>query len=249
MGAIACNDFFDGQVPGACQAPGDYPAGTRCIAADQCQSCFCDLSVPSGGCGQCAAPARRRPADCSPGGFCGRGLLCSVDLTCAVPGELDAECDDSKPCRLTLACNGGSAARRGGGRPLLFPRRLQRGRRRVCNANTSSVSTYRVGTPCAVAQDGTLNACTASGFCRRETGACVAAAADGAVCDDTVGPLCMSPATCVGRDLPAAALRRLLRAHGAAARRRRAGAPPPPSLRPRAFLATAAGERRGGGRR
>jgi hypothetical protein len=195
LGTLACNDFFDDRVPVVCDAAGDYPATTRCTSGDQCQSYFCDLSMPSGVCGTCQnLPGAGQP--CYQGSFCQRRLLCSDTGTCAVPGELNTACDEDRPCRGTLVCNGGLCLRKGVVGDLCSSRGdCDEPGGAICNPNTARCAAYRVGTTCGVGGDAVVTICPSSGFCNQ--GSCTPAAADGATCDDNTGPLCLSPARCV----------------------------------------------------
>jgi hypothetical protein len=58
------------------------------------------------------------------------------------------------------------------------------------------------GQPCGIVNNTTYTACAAGGLCKGASGltagTCQATAADGAACDDTAGPPCLSPAVCSG---------------------------------------------------
>jgi hypothetical protein len=197
MRTFPCADYFDGLLPAACLAPGDYPAGSRCIDGGQCQSGFCDLSAPAGGCGQCArAPQAGEP--CAAGQLCGVGLRCTNSRICRARGDLGSTCAGGEPCRETLACLGGSCARKGApGAACAAQVDCDMPNGVACNPNTRQCISFRLGPSCGVAPDGSAVFCQAAGTCREGQGPCDPAAADGESCDPNFGPNCMLPATCL----------------------------------------------------
>jgi len=196
--ALSCDDFFDNRTPSACQAPGDYQAGTRCISGDQCQTQFCDLTNPDGPCGRCATlPGNNEP--CRQGRFCRPGLLCSEAGTCAQPGDVGDLCSDEEPCRQILTCINASCSRKQAPGALCSGRvDCDETNGSVCNPNTFECIAYTAGSTCGVATNGAATFCQAAGTCNSAQGTCTPPAADGAACNDMTGPLCMLPATCLG---------------------------------------------------
>jgi hypothetical protein len=194
--SLSCDDLFESGVPAACQAPGDYSLGTRCIGDDQCQSGFCDLSTPEGACGRCARPPGVGQP-CSNGGVCASGLLCAASGTCAAPANLGGACGEAQPCRESLACPQGTCTRKGApGAPCNVQEDCDLVNGVACNPSTRICIPLRVSMSCGFAPDGALVLCPAAGFCQALLGTCVPAAADGAACDDDAGPNCTQPATC-----------------------------------------------------
>jgi hypothetical protein len=196
--ALSCDDFFDNRIPLACQSPGDYLAGTRCISGDQCQTGFCDLTTPDGACGRCATlPGVGEP--CRQGRFCRPGLLCSLRGACATPGNENDACSDQQPCRLFLTCFGGTCIRKQAPGAACNGRvDCDEANGSFCNTNISQCIRFTAGTSCGIGQNGAAAFCQAAGTCDSTTGTCSPAATDGAACSDDTGPLCMVPASCTG---------------------------------------------------
>jgi hypothetical protein len=196
--ALSCDDFFDNRIPAACQAPGDYPAGTRCIGGDQCQTGFCDLSVPDGNCGRCATlPGEGEP--CRQGRFCQPGLLCSEAGSCAVPLDVGELCSNEEPCRRILTCLNATCIRKQAPGAFCTDRvDCDEANGSFCNPNTFECVGYTAGSTCGPPMNGTATFCQAAGTCNSTQGSCTPAASDGSACSDANGPLCMLPASCVG---------------------------------------------------
>jgi hypothetical protein len=154
---------------------GALPNGAACGFDAQCQSTYCSVGLGTL-CGTCGSP----PAV---GGscaelFCGPGLICAgISKTCGTPVAVGAACDPA-PCSPGSVCVGAVGTRR-------------------CQA---AVSVAAGGQPCGLV-GGSRVECAAQGLCKLATGqtsgTCLSAAADGAACDDTNGPLCALPARCV----------------------------------------------------
>lgn len=69
-----------------------------------------------------------------------------------------------------------------------------------CDGNTLKCTAYGIagsGQACGIVNQG-FTVCSAEGICSNPAGGtCQAAAADGAFCDDTNGPGCQIPSSCV----------------------------------------------------
>lgn len=201
----SCDDAFTGKQPAACAtAPGTLAADAACGEDAQCQSAFC-TKVGGAYCGKCAtAPAAG--ADCS-NGRCGAGLVCAANAKCVAPGALDATCDANTPCLATLSCHGGKCVTPVADGAACDPQQMTTAgcsptSGDYCNALTKVCTKVTIATTnqqCGLARGG-LTGCSAAGHCRvpmnMATGVCVAAAADGAACDDANGPSCMAGSRC-----------------------------------------------------
>ncbi len=206
FGAAACDDLLDGKPPAACViAPGTLADAAACGEDAQCHSAFC--GKPAGSyCGTCARP----PAvgDSCIGGRCGLSLACGANGKCVAPGAIGATCDPNTPCLTTLSCgNGKCAAALAPGATCDPQQKTTAGCQATagyyCNAVTTKCTLVTVGTTnqqCGIARN-TLTLCSSAGYCRgatsTTTGVCIGAAADGAACNDTMGPSCMAGAHCV----------------------------------------------------
>ena len=195
---LSCQDLFSDNLPAACDFPaGTLPNGSVC-GDEQCQSGACRMTSA---CGTCAATV---PAgsSCANGERCADGLKCASNGMCVSPGAAGAPCGVSLPCKSPLACRNGtcSAASAAGG-ACNQSSDCDPTAGLLCNGGTcQAVSFADAGQPCGFIAGG-VTLCRASGFCRmvqgQASGTCVAAAADGATCNDLSGPSCMPPAACI----------------------------------------------------
>jgi hypothetical protein len=146
-------------------------AGSTCVGSSDCDG---DLICASGKC-VAAAAAGGACSDTSP---CQAPSRC-VNKVCSKPLAAGAACDGTKgdPC--------------------------DRLKGEYCSANKvcTAFTIADAGQPCGVGNGG-LTICASNGMCKTsgasQSGTCLAAAADGAKCDDTNGPTCQIPARCVG---------------------------------------------------
>ena len=216
----SCNDVFAGNTPSACAiAPGALADGAACGEDAQCASAFCGGKAAGKYCGTCAsAPAAGAPCN---GGRCGPSLACGANGTCVKPGGDGASCDANTPCESTLSCGGGKCATPLASGATCDPKQTttpgcQATAGLYCNALTTKCEAVTIASTnelCGVVH-GKLAFCSALGHCRIPAntvqGVCIAAAADGAACNDTSGPSCMAGAHCVNAvctpDDPAACL-------------------------------------------
>jgi hypothetical protein len=199
VNTASCEDWFAGRIPAAC----DYPAGTlsngsTCATGNQCASESCHYGTSL--CGACAAPA-------GAGGSCqnvdcAQGLVCAGAYTCVSEGAAGAGCDSGHPCQQHLVCiNGTCSAPLAGGSACNPQASACNGvAGQVCVNNTcQAVGFAGTGQPCGLINNG-FTVCAASGTCNvpqgQSAGSCMAAAADGAACNNQTGPWCMSPAGC-----------------------------------------------------
>jgi hypothetical protein len=201
---ISCDDLFSRNYPQACRSTaGPLVTNAACGQDGQCQGAYCQIPNEQvcGNCGTLAAS----------GGSCVRVEDCQYGLDCVNPASggscvgyaaLNAACSSSVPCLPTLACIAGvcKAPLAGGatcvpspnGEPCDFLGGY------LCNPLSSQCTAVQLagaGKPCGFSNTAIV-LCAANGDCPSNT--CVAAAADGAVCDAANGPVCVSPAVCVG---------------------------------------------------
>jgi hypothetical protein len=199
--AETCDQLFGNNEPAACNYVGPMPQGGSCSQNAQCDTRteFCE-GDPGQTCGVCS-PRVGAMGACSDDSVCQLGLSCAIPNgdtlgTCAVPAAAGEECDENQPCAGTLVCtdNGvcGPALQVGA---ACASQDCDESQGVFCNTALGVCTQYQAASPgdaCGV--------CAASGFCRTDsdlgTGTCLAAAADGAACDTTNGPLCTPPAAC-----------------------------------------------------
>ena len=211
----ACGDFFLNGQPPQCVVTGKLAMGASCGFSGQCQSTFC--AIPKGvECGTCQ-PLPVAGASCAILG-CGRGLECdSSTMVCVLPGGMGAACGRSAPCGSGLSCVGASTTAMGTCQPAGSNVGVTCDTRQLtapgcngelglyCNKVTlkCALETYAAaGQPCGTdATSGNVTGCASGGSCigasSTALGMCVAAALDGAACDTTNGPPCLSPARCI----------------------------------------------------
>jgi hypothetical protein len=209
--AQSCNEFIGGRIPSGCDLAGTYAAGHACGANAQCASRFCHIAA--GSCGVCAT-APTEGAACMDG-QCAEGMNCigysgtPTSGTCQISGLLGDTCDATNdPCSANFSCRSGHCvadATAGTACSTTGPTAdcdVTKGL--YCDSpGTNLCKLYGEAAPGAAcgALATARTACTASGTCVASgvgstTGTCEAAAADGATCNDTSGPSCMSPAFC-----------------------------------------------------
>ena len=207
-----CDDLLAGKTPAACPPlPGMLGDGTGCGDDAQCQSSFCARPLGQS-CGACG-PSPGAGAACDKIA-CGRGLGC-VNKVCVARATAGMPCDDGHPCIASLSCQGAGQGKMG-------TCAIQVRAGAACDPKTQTtagceeLSAYychpltRICTPASFAGPGEpcgfvgngYAGCRASGHCRVPKGAvsgtCIRTAADGAACDDTLGPTCLGPARCAG---------------------------------------------------
>lgn len=203
FGGVACADVFSANLPASClPQPGQLTDGMPCGDDSQCKSTYCIKNGDCGVCGQVAAEGKSC-ADTD----CARGLDCNAQDVCVKPGAKGAACDGDRPCGTGLSCfNSVCTEELKAGQacdPLGKTTPACDSLTGVyCNAQTKVCTTVQLasaGQPCGIV-GGAVAVCTAAGRCQRPSGSlsgsCLAAAADGAACDETKGPSCMGPATC-----------------------------------------------------
>jgi hypothetical protein len=210
IAASTCDDFLNKAPPAACTAGAGTAAG-GCAFSAQCSTTFCAIGALAL-CGQC----RDVPVagtSCAASG-CGPTLMCSVDKQCQVPGTQNSQCGRSLPCTNGLSCVGATATQNGRCQAEITTLGGQcdstKRNRAACNADlglTCNTATGKcvnlphvaVGASCGIVNN-VDTACTAGATCQiptnQQSGKCVAAAADGAACDNANGPDCFFPARC-----------------------------------------------------
>ncbi len=201
LAAASCDDILSGNTPAACQISGSLGAGTACGDDSQCAAGYCKKST--GSCGVCSARSKAGEA-CAGTADCTPGLACQG--TCVMPGAAGAACSASQPCQGSLVClvtaGAGTCTIPVGAGAACDPQSQNCDSRQglFCNPLTTACATVQVvanGGACGLT-GGSFSVCTAAGKCSGAlAGTCLAAAADGAACDTTNGPNCVSPATCI----------------------------------------------------
>jgi hypothetical protein len=214
--AQSCTDFFLGTVPTACVVTGTLPDIASCAFSGQCMSGLC--GIPRNvQCGTCLEPPMVGAA--CPTGICAPGQNCANSGACVVEGAMGAKClPASSPCGPGLSCVGSNAAM------MIMGTCQTQGTMAgttcdtkdqtaptcdatlgfACNAMTKKCDAIVYadpGKPCGTMMDGSHVECSGSGLCSipamMTIGTCIAPATDGAACDTSTGPPCLSPARCI----------------------------------------------------
>lgn len=203
-----CDDLLGRKLPLSCKTqPGTLADGAPCGTDAQCKGTLCRQSNANT-CGACSTIG-------AGGAACERNEDCDVELGCAnkkcvVFAKAGQPCSATSPCVPSLACNKGTCAVplaagatcEGPADQSQNPCEGTKGF--YCHPQTkvcTSIVTAAAGAPCGFIDNGVV-ICTGGAFCKTTPpavqGTCLAAAADGASCDDTKGPKCVGPARCVG---------------------------------------------------
>lgn len=195
---LDCQVFVRGNSqPEACAFTGSLANGKACGSEAQCQSGYCNLT--NGTCGTCAPRATTGGACTSTYG-CQNGLVCNSSKVCAKPLASGGSCTATSDCAAGLVCVSGKCAA-----PVALGQPCTLG---ACNEDVGEFCNGQVcaklqlaatGQPCGFV-NGKEVECSGGGTCRlaqgQQQGTCVAPAKDGASCDATNGPDCLSPASC-----------------------------------------------------
>ncbi len=211
----ACAAFLSGVVsPVDCLSPsGPGLDASACAFNGQCSSAFCSTASDSL-CGTCATPPVAGDSCASQG--CGPTMNCvAATQLCQVPGALADACNKDLPCGTSLACVGstttvmGSCMQKIADAGTACDATLKTGPNCDATVGLACDTAMKVcvtqpvaaaGQPCGVVTTDATR-CEGGATCfipaTATTGTCVAPAADGAACDDTVGPSCLTPAKCV----------------------------------------------------
>jgi hypothetical protein len=214
--SLSCGDILssDGSSIGDCREhPGAFVDGADCILSSQCQSLYCkNANATAGTCGTCVARVAEGAA-CDETSMCQAGQLCvqtaagSATYSCAKRQPLGANCDTSHPCAQRTTCLngtcsslvglGGACDATTGGGECDYYEALR------CNSTTGrceAMTNASLGESCGMF-DGSYKTCAYGSSClASSTGAaslCVAKAATGQACSDTVGPRCNDYDDCV----------------------------------------------------
>jgi len=201
--AETCDDVLSKEPDSCKDAAGTLADGAACGKNAQCVNKFCRLAEGSK-CGSCSKKA-------AAGGTCEASSECEDDLVClagkcATPVAAGGACSDTTPCKAPNRCVNkvcakplavGAACDATNGDPC------DRLKGEYCSANKvcTGFVVAEAGQPCGIV-NGTATICANNGTCQTsgtsQSGTCLAAAADGAKCDDAKGPACQIPARCVG---------------------------------------------------
>jgi hypothetical protein len=198
---VACKDLMSGNfAPAACTIKGSLANGKACGSADQCKSGYCGAS--SSMCGTCGAIGAAG-ATCTSSDGCESGLACNSKGVCATPAAAGGSCTDMRDCAAGLACTSGTCAQPVAAGGTCTGGDCDQLAGAFCNPQTKiceTIQTADAGQPCGLINGGYVS-CNAAGHCSipqgQSQGTCQAHAADGASCDDTNGPSCLSPALCL----------------------------------------------------
>jgi hypothetical protein len=207
--SISCDDYFTGNLPAACQPPGNRPDNAACGDDFQCQSLFC--ARQAGQCGMCTpVPTMGQPCT----GVCDGALQCSCpagQTTCAqgicVPFRKAGEmCDSNFYCLPSLNCStAGTCVAPMVGQACTVQGQCNQIQSQYCDGNSNSCQTLpfmisQLGDPCGA---GTTEVyfCGAGMYCKTPVGAnfgvCAALPAVGSPCGGSDGQSCLSPAECI----------------------------------------------------
>ncbi|MGH7285186.1 MAG: hypothetical protein ACRELY_26995 [Polyangiaceae bacterium] len=205
LAKTSCDDLLSRNLPKSCQTvAGTLADGTACGADAQCQGRLCRLANNSN-CGACSSIVAAGGA-CDTDGECDVGLACA-NKVCTAYGASGASCDANHPCKLTLTCNSGTCgapAEAGAACPGIGQAGCDTLKGLFCNTSSvcASFTVVAAGQPCGLVTNNSYALCSDAGICKGASGltpgTCTAAAVDGASCDETNGPACVSPAICTG---------------------------------------------------
>ena len=203
----SCDDLLTRKGPPSCfTQPGQLADGIGCGTDAQCKGTLCRLADNST-CGACSSPGGAGSA-CNRDEDCTHGFVCS-NQKCAAPAAAGGACGTGQPCATSLSCVGGTCAvalEAGAAcTPKLNENACDIAKGLYChpkNKVCALVGTSAAGGQCGIFNDN-LVLCTGGSSCKGDNpltqtpGTCQAAAADGAACNDTTGPKCLTPARCV----------------------------------------------------
>jgi hypothetical protein len=213
FGSAGCDAIFDRNTPSDCRAtPGTLANGTACGDDNQCASAYCHKAA-NATCGTCGTARAKAGEACAIDENCDYGLACAASV-CVARGQSGATCDAGHPCASALYCKVARGATSGTCATPAAEGAMCSGTQGegclfvsgdFCNPKTSVCQKAGVasgGASCGYdAASGNFTFCSANGTCRTPMGSmmgtCLAAAADGAMCDATNGPKCMAGSTCV----------------------------------------------------
>ena len=209
---VSCDDLLGNNLPAPCKAtPGSLANGAACGDDSQCSGGHC--KVASGQtCGVCSTAAAAG-ASCTVDGDCDKGLKCfGSPGTCAAYVASGGTCDATHACLPTLVCKTGSCAAPGAAGTGCDPKAQDTCDQLhgvFCDGASSTCKTIafaQAGAACGLVS-GTLTVCASGGGnvtaeCKglsstSSMGTCQAPAANGASCNTTTGPFCVSPSVCV----------------------------------------------------
>jgi hypothetical protein len=206
--ALACDDTLARNLPVSCHTePGALADGAPCGVDAQCKGKLCRQSSGNT-CGACSTIGAGGAA-CERDEDCDSSLGC-VDKKCVTFAKAGSPCTATSPCVRSLSCNKGTCAVPLSGGAACEPNTDQSmnpcdaSKGFFCHPTTkvcTAIKTAGAGAECGIVNQD-LVICTGGAFCKPGTpptkGTCLAAAADGAACDDTNGPKCVGPARCIG---------------------------------------------------
>jgi len=200
----SCSDLLGRNLPAVCTPPaGSLADGTACAEDSQCSGGRCHIAAGTV-CGTCGEPSNAGTA-CSQDDDCANGMKCSAaNSTCQPYGAMGAACDADRVCNPTYACVNGTCGAPGvANTPCTTSDECDELHGIFCDGTKcTSVGFAPAAGACGLVS-GVLTLCEGpAGDCQGVAaptyrGTCVAAAADGAACDATNGPMCTAPAVCV----------------------------------------------------
>jgi hypothetical protein len=201
VNGLSCTELYSINQSNICSLPaGTLATGMACGNNAQCQSNYCMVAATAS-CGACGTKAANG-GSCTTDNDCPSGSACTAG-TCVAEGQAGGTCDATHPCGEPLVCKTGTCATAAEAGQSCTAGTCDSTQGLYCNTQTTceTVQTAMAGGACGVT--GTqYTACTAGATCKLGTavsGTCQAPAADGAACDNTKGPLCLAPSTCVNK--------------------------------------------------
>jgi len=217
----SCVAWFDDDTPGACRSiAGPRADGSACGVNSQCASSYCALT-PTTACGTCQ-PLPAANAPCQSSSQCPYEMSCPIVVpattgVCTPYATEGSACDDYLPCQAGLACIGSNTAKGVKGTCQAAATTAGAACSNATGPGCDDITyLYCVegkcqvraivgaGQPCDIGYGAPYSRCADGAACIQNpgttVGTCAAAAANGAACDTTVGPLCLPTSKCITAD-------------------------------------------------
>jgi hypothetical protein len=213
ISSSSCQSISEGISSDACKSePGTLANGTPCGDDSQCAGGNCNTSTSSDGgvvsqstfCGKCET---RTPSTCGDAGACTSTEQCSYDTVsrssrCVTPAPEGSACSDGMPCVSGLTCSNSICSKRvGKGAPCTNGSDCDSSLGLSCIDMTCQLPAHvGPGEACDYPSPrcSTGSECVYMGLVDGgSSSVCVTRAADNALCDESKGPRCTSPARCL----------------------------------------------------
>jgi hypothetical protein len=199
-------DVASGAACGTCQD--EAASGASCQSGSDCQSGNCSNS-------KCAAPRATAGQSCTYSSDCADGLYCDSNSQCAALRQVGQSCTSTGDCDSGLRCGSSQVCEApplgdlGASCDPADPLGCNWVKGLLCDSSTNKCTQQKVtasaGEACGlISVDGGYSwlYCEPGASCVTPQGSsqdkCVVDAQDGAACDETTGPHCISPAVCAG---------------------------------------------------